>query len=221
MWRDEPEMNRPQIVAVLGEGATEDIRLASKADMIELRLDLIRDPLPAARAIRQATGKPIIATNRLRAEGGRFLGSERERMEILAQASEYADFIDIELQAEGRGEIISRVSRPAILSYHDFQGMPKIDEIALLLERMRAAGAAIAKIAVTPGSLKDGLDLLGFLLSADMPVSLIAMGELGRHLRAVAPLYGSALAYAYVIESTAPGQMSLEELSAARELLKW
>ena len=30
-----------------------------------------------------------------------------------------------------------------------------------------------------------------------------------------------ALAYAYVIESTAPGQMSLEELSAARELLKW
>ncbi len=99
--------------------------------------------------------------------------------------------------------------------------MPKIDEIALLLERMRAAGAAIAKIAVTPGSLKDGLDLLGFLLSADMPVSLIAMGELGRHLRAVAPLYGSALAYAYVIESTAPGQMSLEELSAARELLKW
>lgn len=68
MWRDEPEMNRPQIVAVLGEGATEDIRLASKADMIELRLDLIRDPLPAARAIRQATGKPIIATNRLRAE---------------------------------------------------------------------------------------------------------------------------------------------------------
>ncbi|MGB4087937.1 type I 3-dehydroquinate dehydratase, partial [Methanothrix sp.] len=100
MWRDEPEMNRPQIVAVLGDGATEDIKLASKADMIELRLDLIRDPLPAARAIRQATGKPIIATNRLRAEGGRFLGSERERMEILAQASEYADFIDIELQAE-------------------------------------------------------------------------------------------------------------------------
>ena len=199
MWRDEPEMNRPQIVAVLGDGATEDIKLASKADMIELRLDLIRDPLPAARAIRQATGKPIIATNRLRAEGGRFLGSERERMEILAQASEYADFIDIELQAERRGEIISRVSRPAILSYHDFQGMPKIDEIALLLERMRAAGAAIAKIAVTPGSLKDGLDLLGFLLSADMPVSLIAMGELGRHLRAVAPLYGSARTCASVI----------------------
>ena len=221
MWRDEPEMNRPQIVAVLGEGATEDIRLASKADMIELRLDLIRDPLPAARAIRQATGKPIIATNRLRDEGGRFLGSERERIEILARASEYADFIDIELQAERREEIISRVSRPAILSYHDFQGMPKIDEIALILERMRAAGAAIAKIAVTPGSLKDGLDLLGFLLSADMPVSLVAMGDLGRHLRAVAPLYGSALVYAYVIESTAPGQMSLEELSAARELLKW
>jgi len=83
------------------------------------------------------------------------------------------------------------------------------------------AGAAIAKIAVTPRSLKDDLDLLEFLLAADLPLCLIAMGDLGRHLRAVAPLYGSALAYGYVRESTAPGQMSLAELSSARELLKW
>jgi 3-dehydroquinate dehydratase-1 len=42
---------------------------------------------------------------------------------------------------------------------------------------------------------------------------------LGRHLRAVAPLYGSALTYGFVTESTAPGQMSLAELCLARKLL--
>ena len=214
-------MKRSQIVAVLGEGAANDLKAASGADMIELRLDLSTEPIQTIKAIREATEKPIIATNRLQAEGGRFLGSERERIELLVQASEYADLVDIELQAELREEFISQVSRPVIVSYHDFQGMPGIDELAAIKESMKMAGASIAKIAVTPRSLKDDLDLLGFLLAADLPLCLIAMGDLGRHLRAVAPLYGSALAYGYVRESTAPGQMSLAELSSARELLKW
>jgi len=215
------EMKRTQIVAVLGEEAAEDIKLASGADMIEVRLDLICDPLPAIRAIRKATSKPIIATNRLGAEGGKFNGSERERIELLLSASKYADFADIELQAELREEFISRVSLPVIVSFHDFQGMPDIGELAHILKRMKLAGAAIAKIAVTPNNLKEDLDLLGFLLSADMPLCLIAMGDLGRHLRAVAPIYGSALTYGYVRGSTAPGQMSLAELATARDLLNW
>jgi len=214
-------MKRSQIVAVLGEGAANDLKAASGADMIELRLDLVTEPIQTIKAIREATEKPIIATNRLQAEGGKFLGSERERIDLLVQASEYADLVDIELQAELREEFISQVSRPVIVSYHDFQGMPEIDELAAIKGRMKKAGAAIAKIAVTPKRLKDDLDLLGFLLAADMPLCLIAMGDLGRHLRAVAPLYGSALAYGYIRESTAPGQMSLAELSSARELLKW
>ncbi len=57
------------------------------------------------------------------------------------------------------------------------------------------AGAAIAKIAVTPRSLKDDLDLLEFLLAADLPLCLIAMGDLGRHLRAVLLCMVPALAY--------------------------
>ena len=214
-------MKRSQIVAVLGEGAANDLKAASGADMIELRLDLVTEPIQTIKAIREATEKPIIATNRLQAEGGKFLGSERERIDLLVQASEYADLVDIELQAELREEFISQVSRPVIVSYHDFQGMPEIDELAAIKGRMKKAGAAIAKIAVTPKRLKDDLDLLGFLLAADMPLCLIAMGDLGRHLRAMAPLYGSALAYGYIRESTAPGQMSLAELSSARELLKW
>jgi 3-dehydroquinate dehydratase len=80
-------MKRSQIVAVLGEGAANDLKAASGADMIELRLDLVTEPIQTIKAIREATEKPIISTNRLQAEGGKFLGSERERIDLLVQAS--------------------------------------------------------------------------------------------------------------------------------------
>jgi 3-dehydroquinate dehydratase-1 len=84
---------------------------------------------------------------------------------------------------------------------------------------MKKTEAAIAKIAVTPQIPQDNLRILQFLLDADTPLCMIAMGRLGRHLRAVAPIYGSALTYGFVTESTAPGQMSLAELCLARKLL--
>jgi 3-dehydroquinate dehydratase I len=211
---------KPRTVAVLGREAAEGVFSVGDSDMVELRLDLIAtDPLEALRAVRKATIKPIIATNRLKAEGGKFEGNERERCELLIQASMYADYVDIELNAELRDELIRRVHKPVIISYHDFQGMPDLMEMRSILRNMKMAGAAIAKIAVTPSRLKDNLQILEFLLEADMPLCVIAMGKLGRHLRAVAPLYGSILTYGYVFEATAPGQMSIKELKEAMRLL--
>lgn len=211
---------KPRIVASLGKGALRDVPATGDADMIEVRLDLeIGDPFGALKEVRLAISKPIIATNRLDAEGGGFKGSERERMEMLRRASDYADYVDIELRSELRDELMERVDKPFIVSYHDFSGMPDLEEMKSILEEMKGTGAAIAKIAVTPSSLKDNLKILVFLLEADMPLCMIAMGELGRHLRAVAPLYGSALTYGYVSQPTAPGQMSISELRQALKLL--
>lgn len=213
-------IQKSRIVAVLGEEGAQGVSASGEADMIELRLDLVKDPIPAIKAVRLATSKPIIATNRLTTEGGEFQGSERDRIELLLQAAPYADYVDIELLAPLRDEFMARVNKPVIVSYHDFQGMPDMEEMTVILENMKKTGASLAKIAVTPESLKDNLRILGFLLDADMPVSMIAMGDIGRHLRAVAPLYGSALTYGFVAKSTAPGQMSLAELSLARKLLE-
>ena len=98
--------------------------------------------------------------------------------------------------------------------------MPDETELARIFSRMKEAGAAMAKIAVTPLEKKDNLRIMQFLLDADAPLCMIAMGDLGRHMRVVAPLYGSALPYAYVGESTAPGQMSLADLCQVMRLLK-
>jgi 3-dehydroquinate dehydratase-1 len=213
--------HKSHIVAVLGKDAENDVQATGDADMIELRLDLLSasDPLQTIKFVRKATAKPIIATARSRTEGGMFQGSERERIDLLIRAAYYADYVDVELLADQRDNAISRIIKPVIVSYHDFQGMPDESQLIGIYEEMKKTKAAIAKIAVTPKSLHDNLRILQFLLDADMPLCMIAMGRAGRHLRAVAPLYGSALTYGFVTQSTAPGQMSLVELCLARKLI--
>ena len=211
---------KPRIVAVLGKNAVQDVQQASEADMMEVRLDLVEgDPLKVMRSIRSATSLPLIATNRWSAEGGNFRGSERERIDLLVQASKYADFVDIELRAELRDELLRGIDKPAIVSYHDFRRMPGIEELRSILREILKTGASIAKIAVTPGRLRDNLMLLELLLNANEPLCVIAMGELGRHMRVIAPIYGSVLTYGYVSEATAPGQISLSELKQLQTLI--
>jgi 3-dehydroquinate dehydratase-1 len=213
--------HKSRIVAVLGKDAENYVQAAVEADMLELRLDLLTpdDPLQTIKAVRRATIKPIIATARLKTEGGMFQGSERERIDLLINAAYYADFVDVELLADQRDYAISKIIKPVIVSYHDFKGMPEQSQLIDIYEEMKKTKAAIAKIAVTPRCLQDNLRILQFLLDADMPLCMIAMGRLGKHLRAVAPIYGSALTYGFVTESTAPGQMSLAELCLARKLI--
>ncbi len=211
---------KPRIVAALGKDAARDISACEDADMIEVRLDLIDEPLETLKAVRSNTEKPIIVTNRMKSEGGQFGGSEQERIRILLEAASYADWLDIELKAPMREGLLEMIDKPIIISFHDFSGVPARAELMAILEEMKHKKAKIAKIAVTPSSLKDNLAILNFLLDADVPICMIAMGQIGRHLRAVAPLYGSVLTYGYVSQAVAPGQISIAELRASLRLLE-
>ena len=53
-------------------------------------------------------------------------------------------------------------------------------------------------------------------------VATVAMGAAGRHSRAIAPLYGSRIAYAPVDpdEATAPGQYDLATLAGLLDALR-
>jgi len=209
-----------RIVASLGRGALSDLAAARQADLLELRLDLMEDdPLSILEAVKKVAKVPIIATVRWQAEGGQFKGGEGERLELLIRASAFADYIDVELRCGLLGKLLKTVERPIIASYHNFSRTPALEELRAILGEMKNTGAEIAKIAATPLRLQDNLEILQLLLEADMPLCVIAMGRLGRHLRAVAPLYGSVLTYGYVSQPTAPGQMSVSQLKQAFELL--
>jgi 3-dehydroquinate dehydratase-1 len=213
----------PAVVAALSRDAASKAKKAEKlgADLVEVRLDLVSgDPLQVMREVREATRLPLIATNRMRQEGGQFDSGEGERIDILCEAAQWADLVDVELRAGGRDRVIEEVNKPVILSYHDFGGMPSLVGLRSIRDKMFEAGSDIAKIAVTPKSLKDALDLLHFLLETEEPMCLIGMGETCRHLRVVAPIYGSVVTYGYIGEETAPGQMSVDELKSALNLIE-
>ncbi|MGB9902488.1 type I 3-dehydroquinate dehydratase [Methanothrix sp.] len=208
----------PAIVASLGADAERAARSAESegADIIEVRLDLLDDP-GVIRDIRASVSLPLMATNRISSEGGSFRGSEERRIGVLMDASRFSDIIDIELMAPGRDQLLENISCPALISYHDFSGIP--EDVQAIIEDARSAGADVVKLAVTPSSMREALDLLRLLLDESHPMCVIGMGAVGRHLRVVAPLYGSVLTYGYVTEPTAPGQMSVRELDTALRCL--
>ena len=109
-------------------------------------------------------------------------------------------------------------------SLFDFEKTPERDELAAKLDAACEHGD-VGKLAVTAQSRADVLDLLAVTheqTAAGNTVATMAMGEAGRHSRAVAPLYGSRIGYAPVDPdaATAPGQYALATLRSLVDQLE-
>lgn len=191
------------------------------ADAIEFRLDLAEAPLDQLAAYDGEL--PVVATNRLRAEGGGAPDTP-DRLDVLEAAVETpaVEAVDVELStvAVGEGDRVVATARvhdaAVVVSTHDFEGTPAVDEMAGTLRAAAAAGD-VGKLAVTasdPGDVLDVLQVTWELASDGVPVATMAMGDAGRHSRAVAPVYGSRIGYAPVdaAAATAPGQYDLATL---------
>jgi 3-dehydroquinate dehydratase-1 len=197
------------------------------ADCVEFRMDMAEEPLAA---LESYDGKlPLIATNRPEWEGGGWAGAGR--IDALETALEHDGVaaVDVELATLANGDGHGLVERAAesgvsvIVSTHEFEETPPQPELGRLLTRAGEVGD-VAKLAVTAETPKDALDLLAATrahAAAGARVATMAMGEAGRHTRAVAPVYGSRIGYAPVdpAEATAPGQYDLQTLRALVDAL--
>src|SRR5439155_13432066 len=126
------------------------------ADLVEMRLDTVRDP-DVAGAL-EGRVRPTIVACHPAWEGGGFTGSEEERRRILADAlASGAEYVDIEWRARF-DELVSGGGRRVVLSTHDFNGMSA--DLRGQMQAMRATGAGIVKVAVTPQCLADCVPLL-------------------------------------------------------------
>ncbi len=192
------------------------------ADCVEFRMDLAEEPLATLRSYNG--GLPLLVTNRAEWEGGE-APDTRERLDALMTAIEtpLVEAIDLELAAleSGDAERVREHARThdvtVVVSTHDFETTPAPEELRGLLSRTCEHGD-VGKLAVTAESRRDVLDLLSVtdeLTGQGERVATMAMGEAGRHSRAVAPLYGSRIGYAPVdpAEATAPGQYDLATLA--------
>jgi 3-dehydroquinate dehydratase-1 len=75
------------------------------------------------------------------------------------------------------------------------------------------AGASLVKIAAMPHSADDVMRMLRFCNDTPHPMVAITMGELGTLSRVFAPLFGSLFSYAFLGDSVAPGQLSVDKLA--------
>ena len=216
---------------------SEEPAARAHADLVEFRLDLAAEGVDALAGYDGAL--PVLVTNRSEREGGE--APERPaRLDRLERAIEQEPVVavDIELsalrdgdQVDG-GRVVERAREhgvTVVVSTHEFAGTPARERMRTLL---RAAGdrGDVAKLAVTATDREDVLDLLAVTDDlSNRRVATMAMGEPGRHSRAVAPLYGSRLGYAPVdpASATAPGQYDLATLRAlvdglrGREVPTW
>ncbi len=184
------------------------------ADVLEFRIDALKNP--DFKEIKKAIDEinfPMIATNRVKSEGGSFKGSEEERINILYKCCDIVEYVDIELQSND--EYINRIHDTGvktIVSYHDFEKTPELNEITYIVEKEQELGD-IAKVAFMPNDLDDTLKILA-ILSHFNNVIAISMSDLGSYTRIMASKFNSPITFAAGRDVTAPGQIDIETMKA-------
>ncbi|MBG0768989.1 type I 3-dehydroquinate dehydratase [Methanococcus maripaludis] len=212
-------------IPVIDETVSDAINSAKEAlkygDIVEFRVDLLNDV--TFEDIEEFSKIPSIITIRAEWEGGAWKKSNEERIELLKHAiKNNAKFVDIELK-EGknlelvkyRNEIGSTTK--IIVSYHDFEKTPGIDELIDVIEKELKIGD-IAKFATFVNSKEDTLKILNLMNKYSGKIIAIGMGESGKLTRVLGLNFGSILTFASMEgKASAPGQVDVKKL---KEILK-
>lgn len=213
--------------------------VAKKPDLIEWRVDFfdaIADAQRVVETARQlkdaAAGIPILFTRRHAREGGESIAIDEPQVVQLYRAvcaSGCIDAVDFEMDnGAAHVQAVREMSRaaglPLVLSFHDFQSTPPADVLVRRFERAKDLGADVAKIAVMPRSIDDVLAMLSATSRAvdavGIPLVSMAMGPQGAVTRASGWVFGSAMTFAVGASSSAPGQMPIEDVRSAIEVLR-
>lgn len=200
----------PRVVAVLTslESLARFAELKNPpCHLAEIRLDHIgheSDWVATCRKLRV----PTILTLRAAYEGGKWSGSEDQRLKILEKALPDVAAVDVELKSG----LASKLGKPVIVSHHNFSETPPLDELRRIMQAAFAQGG-VTKISAMIKSPND-VAILEQLLADDRPgpLCVIGMGDLGVKTRTEFPRRGSCLTYGYFEQPAAPGQLSAATL---------
>ncbi|MED0895025.1 type I 3-dehydroquinate dehydratase [Aneurinibacillus migulanus] len=213
--------------------------LAKQPDLLEWRVDFfegISDTyavIDLAKSIKQMAGDtPLIFTRRSFKEGGEPISLSESEVVSLYSAiceSRNADIIDYEL-INTKEDInhLRNVSKEhgikMIMSYHNFDCTPEVGTLNKKLIEAERMQADIAKIAVMPNHLEDVLTLLRVTLDAKqklkIPVITMSMGAYGSLTRMFGGAFGSAVTFAVGENSSAPGQVPIEDMKTVLAILQ-
>ncbi len=203
------------------------LRAARKGLWAEIRLDYLVKP-ELKRLFRTLPG-PVIATNRLEKEGGRWLGSEADRRALLEEALSFGvHALDVEFSTEAawRRELFARRGKTRlILSWHDFSGTPEDAKLEEIFTAMLAEDADILKLVTQATTPADNLRLLNLIPRArahGKEIIAFCMGPLGKWSRVATVFLGGFLTFAPFNPkgASAPGQITVAELRRMWRMLR-
>ncbi len=231
---------KPKICVPVVETTTEkiiqQIQELQNCDLIELRIDFyenihdLKQVHELLLQVRQQTNLPLLLTYRSLKEGGHIQLSDQEYLSLVQTACQSGciDIVDIELESGNMlvyqlVEIAHQNHVKVLMSYHDFEKTPTVLEMKERLEKMEIMGADICKIAVMPFSYKDVIQLLNTTMEMSQrltrPLVTMSMGKIGKITRIVGELVGSSITFASVGQSSAPGQLTLEDMQTLLEVI--
>ena len=231
---------KPKICVPVVETTTEkiiqQIQELQNCDLIELRIDFyenihdLKQVHELLLQVRQQTNLPLLLTYRSLKEGGHIQLSDQEYLSLIQTACQSGciDIVDIELESGNMlvyqlVEIAHQNHVKVLMSYHDFEKTPTVMEMKERLEKMEIMGADICKIAVMPFSYKDVIQLLNTTMEMSQrltrPLVTMSMGKIGKITRIVGELVGSSITFASVGQSSAPGQLTLEDMQTLLEVI--
>lgn len=207
-------------------------------DLVEWRVDFFQEVddlskvVVALSSIHEILKElPLVFTFRSLEEGG-----EREisipyyfEMNEAVANSGMADLIDIELRHEDDKikqilSIIHEKGRFSILSSHNFSVTPTTQEMVTIIERAKALGGDIPKIAVMPTSARDVLALLEATVemkekNPNTPIITMSMAGQGAISRLAGEVFGSSVTFGALKKASAPGQVEVNDLKRTLELI--
>ena len=183
------------------------------ADLIEIRFDHLPQN-EATHLVRQLHQdrivKPLIATYRPENQCGGASNDRSSRIRFWERLDGEFWAIDQEEDIFGAGH----GGWNRILSHHDF--IAGADEACEVFERLMVKKPAVVKLAYMAHDITDTVPVWKILKSAEeasQPTVAIAMGEPGKITRILGPAYGAQWTYCSVGPTTAPGQMSADDIT--------
>lgn len=197
-----------------------------KSDFVEVRFDFLKpEMIPLVLQNIRKDLKKIVCTLRPKAEGGKFNGTEKERISILKLIAEYNPFLlDVEFSTIKKNKELARYLKGTktslLISEHDFKKTPKLSELKSKINQMSKFSSNI-KIVTTAKSTDDSTRVLE-LYSSKNKINLIAfaMGDSGRISRILSLFLGSPYTYVSLGKPVAPGQFSVDEVKRIIQLKK-
>lgn len=202
-----------------------------RADFYE-QLDDKEQAVQLANEIKERSRIPLLFTIRAEHEGGETITlSVKEKVHLITEICQKTtvDFVDYEISNDKTDlAMIRKVSKEQnkqfIMSYHNFKKTPANDELIEIAKRANEYDADIIKIAVMPQDKDDVFRLLEVTRTIDQtvaaPIISMSMGQIGGLSRIIGWAYGSILTFGVGMESSAPGQMPVDQLRAAIEATK-